>query len=1597
MNKGLKRIKIIGLVIASVLVFSAIASFTVVVLEASSEDALPVFASKDTNQALGTSENPYTILEIVPNKESAMIGYLIGGQEPRNLLSIGATNKNDSNSAAGIYASAFTSQDSPSSTIGDYTQATIFEQDKVSIGTTPISGFTEKKDEYKSEADPGTDKAYSELGYFTKVKSGDGEYNYDNFKKAFVPVTGEAGGNFTWTCIGTFEYVGFGQGNCAREMYNGDDTRTYSYNYNDSEGAVGSSAYKYTYSNAGDFKWVPNSKYNNEDIFAENATSVTDSSGNERTLIQAVVGDSFLMTRTENVYYEYQASQIASNDLLLKNLVGEGTTGINYKTQVVTVTPTQLKINDFSPIEKSKAKELIDTADMIIVHDSSTGYKISQALQGNTVTDENVPRFINLDASRDLTKDTVDAIINRGAGANPAAIIFDEEAINKSNSYSTSSQRCVNLKRLYDVYNNLGAKLAYNWMSSSDYESKLTEAKKEKNYRNFTYEEADALGKSHFVYNYVGNDDSWFTTGFADENKIAKSGLNAAAFNNMGLDAEDAKMSVAKMLSAINKESNGYNQPDKLRILEIQPNEKYYYDASNKDAWVKYYLDLFPWFIGTDSDITTDLTITKMPTWEFIGKNEDPNEKYDLILVGNKQQDETNGIYGYNDALPNLMAYTAVGDLITTFGGDEVADKNIENNEDYKWHYGLFRNNKWSWTQHAYIEKDQKWWVYSGSLANFKKGFVYDYYDYKNGTDIFDGYGTWWYDYNEFDVFGTKHGSDANMIGLRYSGNDLTKKKYDQLMDFSNQGPVIVANELYDNYSGTSETPNTYVVDESSFVYQLANKNTDASAVNKYANASTGKLNDVKEQIESDTVSASFTNTQNGQAGLPTEYDANADVNYNMQKDGAGNNVLQYHFVLNGNDESVYGVNVYTDSNSNGIFEGCINHLKERAANGDTKPFDSERSVTLEIFDETDRTAVYDGVLKNGHTYMVTKIMPASDVGMIPWKIEIYNQNKDSVRYSKEGYTRIKPNDSSQVKKIKVLQMNLKPYMNSNAENTVNFADKNSTEGKKFAQYIKTLEDFKIEIEYMDNKTWYLNYSGEREAWASKLMEYDMLVIGFCDSANFTNNEDYLYGFNKFKEAGKSVILSHDLVQDVTFGIPVRNMNYNTDAMIQSDVRYYLRDISGQIRKYFDAESGGNDYSYMDYHSYGRALTFEPSDNFAIFTSLKETRRALHLIEDNYMWMEMRYKTVDGYNQSPIYDKYTYTYGAFGADADKYLYHETYGYKLTTPNTVVRDYYTTHDYKKANMIMDNSIRAMLYYNYIYYVENTKYGPKKGFVDRIDRLVRNINLDKSSERRQLIWGYDAFLTNKVEEANEGQITKYPFDIPDSLFVADTHAQNYQLDLEYDNDGDVLVWYNLAGTSNRSSGKSAVDSGSISVYDGRNQDSRNNYYIYTKGNITYTGLGHSKRADSPMTDDEIKLFINTMVAAYRSGASDPYVTVTNLDAVNNGKNTVMFLEDRDSDGSNTAITYRIDDNTTNSKINRTYRIKVYKGDELIDEINPASKSEGYSIPVSYSEVKANSEVKYRIVLESSYKNDEGVIVNTTDTRNVSVNLMPMFNIR
>lgn len=131
------------------------------------------------------------------------------------------------------------------------------------------------------------------------------------------------------------------------------------------------------------------------------------------------------------------------------------------------------------------------------------------------------------------------------------------------------------------------------------------------------------------------------------------------------------------------------------------------------------------------------------------------------------------------------------------------------------------------------------------------------------------------------------------------------------------------------------------------------------------------------------------------------------------------------------------------------------------------------------------------------------------------------------------------------------------------------------------------------------------------------------------------------------------------------------------------------------------------------------------------------------------------------------------------------------------------------------------------------------------------------------------------TEYIEPLNEGQIGLYPFKISDEISeakvkIAKNHAPYYQLDLERElgkgKIDDVTVWYTFAGSGKDDESK---------YFDTTVRDARNNYYLYSKGKIYYTGFSlydvteGTESEDAQLVPDmEMKLFINTIYAALNS---------------------------------------------------------------------------------------------------------------------------------
>lgn len=224
-----------------------------------------------------------------------------------------------------------------------------------------------------------------------------------------------------------------------------------------------------------------------------------------------------------------------------------------------------------------------------------------------------------------------------------------------------------------------------------------------------------------------------------------------------------------------------------------------------------------------------------------------------------------------------------------------------------------------------------------------------------------------------------------------------------------------------------------------------------------------------------------------------------------------------------------------------------------------------------------------------------------------------------------------------------------------------------------------------------------------------------------------------------------------------------------------------------------------------------------------------------------------------------------------------------------------------------------------------------------------------------------WGaHDYFDHKQAAKVNDGVFSEYPYVLgrnnvnPKTLNISQTHHQYFQLNLE---DEDVVPWYDLSGVIN--TGGSA----------GNVNDPRNYYYTYSKGNITYSGTGHSSPRDS---QDEQEMFLNTIVKAARTANHAPTVNVFNLNEgqlVSKSQNSLDF-------------SFMAQDSDQNDEKKDALRRNIYINDKLVDE-NGNGISD-YKTMTSGDEVKV-SIPKDKLKELAGTNADVSIKIEVLDTQN------------
>lgn len=897
------------------------------------------------------------------------------------------------------------------------------------------------------------------------------------------------------------------------------------------------------------------------------------------------------------------------------------------------------------------------------------------------------------------------------------------------------------------------------------------------------------------------------------ENFLAKKNNSNAA----QIDEEISKASITRYI--LNWYMHRVTVKSSIRVLDLEP----CYDFKSATTLTA---DRVKEFMGRKDTYTGSVEIKQMSSAEFIGKVEDLNEKYDMIYLGARvgKMNTENGVTVYNDPQMKGLIYSHVGDYY------DYATKTD--------------------TENVTLARE---------TYNARHRLQDDSLDHRK-TDDDDP---------------TNKSADV----YRGPGNDMNSTRYEEFCQFIEAGyPVVIADTFIKVDNNNIPVASTATLDKNSYFYKLVQfalkkdengqylywqKNiftesqlTDNTADTKLGTTLSARRSVFCNYLNLSKLSVNWVTTYG--AAYPQELKYTGQ--YSASNGGSlekidGKYQLQYIFNLQ-NDAAIsqtgttYDCKLFVDKNADGRFSGSD------YVEGKTYTSSEEVSgLTVYIrkgdeWNKVDPIATANGSryeLRTGETYRVIRALPEEYVGVIPWKLVFYDNADRLVRTAKSGYTSV-PQQSGK-KTIRVLQLLSSENNNWNLHNEQN--NSNST----FSKYINGLTDWNVvgldqvnwdgtvipstsidsmTVTYLVNEK--LKIGGTSDTDIQRIyqesynlfQQYDMLILGFGDAYKFgytysasdiSNNKlDNVkrnlavgWAVRDYIESGKSILFTHDTtsyVNNIQSAIQWNDQGYKEN---QKNYWYWGYEFNKTIR----ASVGLDRYGALKEYYQQRAAS----------TTGEEQKR-----DQEYL------KTLESYTFDEIKEP----------NSDNELWQK----EGVTKYTVVR-----------------FLRS-------YLEDLRKTGSSEVWFPVKNSLLKQAGYDGGDPRwnypSSLLMGDYAGSSLIATQVNDGQITQYPYQISanEQLEISNTHYQWLQPNMELDRNGDgkndIVVWYCISGVADG-------NYKNTNIYNITPNDVVNNYYIYTMGNVTYSGAGHS----TPSKESEIKLFVNTMIAAYNAGVTAPSV--------------------------------------------------------------------------------------------------------------------------
>lgn len=905
------------------------------------------------------------------------------------------------------------------------------------------------------------------------------------------------------------------------------------------------------------------------------------------------------------------------------------------------------------------------------------------------------------------------------------------------------------------------------------------------------------------------------------ENFLAKKNNSNAA----QMDEEISKASITRYI--LNWYMHRVTVKSSIRVLDLEP----CYDFKSATTLTA---DRVKEFMGRKDTYTGSVEIKQMSSAEFIGKVEDLNEKYDMIYLGARvgKMNTENGVTVYNDPQMKGLIYSHVGDYY-----DYATKTDTENVTQARETYNARHRLQDSSLDHNKTNDDDST---------------------NKSADVYRG-----------------------------PGNDMNSTRYEEFCQFIEAGyPVVIADTFIKVDNNNIPVASTATLDKNSYFYKLVQFALQKDANGQYLywqkniftesqltdNTADTKLGTTLSARRS--VFCNYLNLSKLSVNWVTTYGAAypQELKYNSNQNGASNGgslekidgkyQLQYIFNLQ-NDAAIsqtgttYDCKLFVDKNADGRFSGSD------YVEGKTYTSSEEVSgLTVYIrkgdeWNKVDPIATANGSryeLRTGEIYRVIRALPEEYVGVIPWKLVFYDNADRLVRTAKSGYTSV-PQQSGK-KTIRVLQL-----LSDDNRNNWNLHDEQNNSNSTFSKCINGLTDWNVvgldqvnwdgtvtpsksidsmTVTYLVNEK--LKIGGTSDTDIQKIyqesynlfQQYDMLILGFGDAYRF----GYTYGaYDPSKEIPAGIM--ENVKRNLAVGWAVRDyIESGKSILFTHDTTSYVNNIQSVI-PYNDNGTAEIYHSNYWYWGYEFNKTIRASVGLDRYGALKEyyQQRVENSTGEEQKRDQEYLKTLESYTFDEIKEP----------NSDNELWQK----EGVTKYTVVRflrsyleDLRTTNSSEVWFPVKNSLLKQAGYDN--------GNGPAWNYPSN------------------LLMGDYAGSSLIATQVNDGQITQYPYQISadEQLEISNTHYQWLQPNMELDRNGDgkndIVVWYCISGVADG-------NYKNTNIYNITPNDVVNNYYIYTMGNVTYSGAGHS----TPSKESEIKLFVNTMIAAYNAGVTAPSV--------------------------------------------------------------------------------------------------------------------------